>query len=89
MIVEGRETLDHYCSKRQSLLGGEPITGPPWAGWINRLDHNNDLPTVYSVERPVYRVDEHVHRAQITVERIKGDVREVLLITKCLKYQWR
>ena len=82
MIVEGRETLDlKLFAPRGSLyLGGEPIalgTALGRSGSTVSIIDNDFAHGIFRLSEPVYRVDEHVHRAQITVERIKGDVGEV------------
>ena len=61
-------------------MGGEPIalgTALGRSGSTVSIIDNDFAHGIFRLSEPVYRVDEHVHRAQITVERIKGDVGEV------------
>ena len=82
LIVEGRETLDlQLFAPRGSLyLGGEPIalgTALGRSGSVVSIIDNDFAHGIFRLSAPEYRVDEHVHRATIKVERIKGDVGEV------------
>ena len=81
-IVEGKERFDpRLFAPRGSLyLGGEPIALGTALGrskaQVSIIDNDFDY-GILRLSSGEYRVDEHVRKALITVERVKGDVGEV------------
>jgi uncharacterized delta-60 repeat protein len=82
MIVEGKERFapQLFAPKGSLYLGGEPIALGTALGRgeakVSIIDNDFDY-GILRLTAVEYRVDEHVRKALVTVERVRGDVGEV------------
>ena len=80
IVEEGNAGPEVIRTKSSLYLGGEAIalgTALGRSGSKVSIIDNDFAHGIFRLSESEYRVDEHIHRALIKVERIKGDVGEV------------